>query len=61
MHNFGSIFSEWNTTVVHWSLTDQLVVMTDYNFASIGRTYMIDLGVIVLHVNGRKSMSDLNV
>ena len=33
--------------VGHRSLTDQLVFMTDHNFALIGHTYMIGQGVIV--------------
>ena len=39
--------TEWNITVGHRSLTDQLV-LTDHNFALIRHTYMIGQGVIVI-------------
>ena len=33
---------EWNITVSHRSLTDQLVFMTDHNFGLIGHPYLHD-------------------
>ena len=37
-----------NITVSHWSLTDQLVFMTDHNYSLIGHTCMTVQGIIIV-------------
>ena len=46
--------------VGHRSLTDQLVFITDHNFALIGHTYMTVQGFSYC-MDGRESMSDTKV
>ena len=41
-------YSELYITVGHPSLTDQLVFMTDHNFALIGHTYVTVQDIIVI-------------
>ena len=53
----GTLLTEWNTTVGNQSLTDQLVFMTDHNFALIEHTYMIVEGIIVC-MDSKESVSD---
>ena len=55
------IQSEWNIMVGHRSLTDQLVFMTDYNFALIRHTYIGHVRHNSYCMDGRESMSDPNV
>ena len=43
-----STTAKWNITVGHCSLNDQLVLMTDRNFALIGHTYMTVQGIIIV-------------
>ena len=54
------MYTQWNITVGHESMTDQLVFMTDHNFALIGHTYIIDQSVSYC-TDGRESMSNTKV